>query len=293
MRRISGRHQISADGKHLIDGVAFGRPLLRRPNRPPVRIPPRKRRCIMYDAGDEVESEEEVSGGQVVIRAGFNEGDEAGAGEGSEDEEEHVPNEDGEEEDLSAELKALQQEAQPDSNGENSISDRIRPRRSRQSPKGLGLLQLRDEDGRPFDGQYRNPLLDKYGGDEYQITENRSKRRKLDPAKVSPKTFRGRSRRLQDAHESHQQNSRRDSTGSAKSVHFEDSESATPATIRDVDHSEEEDDIFQPDDVNESDKENAEPLSDQTDSDKVSIHLSNAAQVSIHHEHADFSLDVV
>ncbi|KAL1961860.1 hypothetical protein VTN77DRAFT_984 [Rasamsonia byssochlamydoides] len=45
-RRISGRHQISADGRHLIDGVPFGRPYLKRSysSRPAIRIPPRKRR---------------------------------------------------------------------------------------------------------------------------------------------------------------------------------------------------------------------------------------------------------
>lgn len=45
-RRISGRHQISADGKHLIDGVPFGRPYLKRaaPSRPAITIPPRKKR---------------------------------------------------------------------------------------------------------------------------------------------------------------------------------------------------------------------------------------------------------
>ncbi|GAB7351673.1 hypothetical protein MBLNU459_g2270t1 [Dothideomycetes sp. NU459] len=42
-RTLSGRHQISADGRHLVDGIAYGRPLLRRPTRPPVHIPPRKR----------------------------------------------------------------------------------------------------------------------------------------------------------------------------------------------------------------------------------------------------------
>ncbi|KAG5983864.1 hypothetical protein E4U55_006927 [Claviceps digitariae] len=46
-RRISGRHQISADGKHLVDGVAFGRPWLRAPrDRPPIELPPRKRARI-------------------------------------------------------------------------------------------------------------------------------------------------------------------------------------------------------------------------------------------------------
>ncbi|EED12650.1 conserved hypothetical protein [Talaromyces stipitatus ATCC 10500] len=45
-RRLSGRLQVSTDGRRLIDGVPFGRPYLQRSysSRPPIRIPPRKRR---------------------------------------------------------------------------------------------------------------------------------------------------------------------------------------------------------------------------------------------------------
>lgn len=45
-RRLSGRVQVSTDGRRLIDGVPFGRPYLQRSysSRPPIRIPPRKRR---------------------------------------------------------------------------------------------------------------------------------------------------------------------------------------------------------------------------------------------------------
>jgi hypothetical protein len=42
-RTLTGRYQISNGGQHLIDGVPFGRPLLREPRRPAVRIPPQKR----------------------------------------------------------------------------------------------------------------------------------------------------------------------------------------------------------------------------------------------------------
>jgi hypothetical protein len=42
-RTLTGRSQISNGGQHLIDGVPFGRPLLREPRRPAVRIPPQKR----------------------------------------------------------------------------------------------------------------------------------------------------------------------------------------------------------------------------------------------------------
>ena len=53
-RRLSGRDQISTDGKHLIDGIAFGRPRLRPPSqRPPVSIPPLKRRRIAYNPEEE------------------------------------------------------------------------------------------------------------------------------------------------------------------------------------------------------------------------------------------------
>ncbi|KAI9643979.1 hypothetical protein NHQ30_007331 [Ciborinia camelliae] len=54
VRKISGRHQISSDGKHLVDGIAFGRPILKRPvNRPAIDIPPRKRCRITIDGEDE------------------------------------------------------------------------------------------------------------------------------------------------------------------------------------------------------------------------------------------------
>ncbi|PLB37687.1 uncharacterized protein BDW47DRAFT_35861 [Aspergillus candidus] len=51
-RRLSGRHQISHDGKHLIDGVPFGKPFLKRStaSRPAITIPPRKRRRTTHAA---------------------------------------------------------------------------------------------------------------------------------------------------------------------------------------------------------------------------------------------------
>jgi hypothetical protein len=49
-RRLSGRHQISTDGKHLVDGLAFGRPWLRAPrDRPSLELPPRKKARIGYE----------------------------------------------------------------------------------------------------------------------------------------------------------------------------------------------------------------------------------------------------
>ncbi|KAI0133973.1 hypothetical protein BJ170DRAFT_608143 [Xylariales sp. AK1849] len=59
-RRVSGRLQISTDGKHLIDGIAFGRPLLKAPRgRPSLEIPPRKRRRIGFNEEEAKESDDE------------------------------------------------------------------------------------------------------------------------------------------------------------------------------------------------------------------------------------------
>lgn len=57
-RRTSGRLQISSDGRHLVDGVPFGRPRLRAPTgRPAVYIPPRKRVRLTYTQEDGDESD--------------------------------------------------------------------------------------------------------------------------------------------------------------------------------------------------------------------------------------------
>ncbi|KIW31057.1 uncharacterized protein PV07_02740 [Cladophialophora immunda] len=49
IRRLGGRHQITGDGRHLIDGVAFGKQWLKKTARPGIVIPPRKRRRILFD----------------------------------------------------------------------------------------------------------------------------------------------------------------------------------------------------------------------------------------------------
>jgi hypothetical protein len=111
IRRVSGRHQISADGKHLVDGLAFGRPLLRTPlGRPAVEIPPRKRRRITYyedededegllalgdsvSVGREDLENDENGNRQLVLRADFEDYD-------SEDDDDFAPDEDDDEEDV-------------------------------------------------------------------------------------------------------------------------------------------------------------------------------------------------
>ncbi|KAF8854156.1 hypothetical protein BDZ45DRAFT_747814 [Acephala macrosclerotiorum] len=119
IRRVSGRRQISAEGKHLFDGLAFGRPLLRRPaDRPPITIPPRKKRRVTYDdeeQGDEdipalMEREDDDSDSdankQLVLHADFDDED-------SEDDEDFVPGEDDEGED-----EEIDEEADDNADGE-------------------------------------------------------------------------------------------------------------------------------------------------------------------------------
>lgn len=57
-RALVGRDQIAADGRHLVDGIPFGRPLLRAPVRPEVRIPPRKKRRLLHGTANDEQAEE-------------------------------------------------------------------------------------------------------------------------------------------------------------------------------------------------------------------------------------------
>ncbi|OOQ87382.1 hypothetical protein PEBR_17264 [Penicillium brasilianum] len=54
-RRLCGRHQITGDGKHLIDGVPFGMPFYKRTtsSRPAITIPPRKKRRTVFSGWDQ------------------------------------------------------------------------------------------------------------------------------------------------------------------------------------------------------------------------------------------------
>ncbi|KAJ5807566.1 hypothetical protein N7447_011022 [Penicillium robsamsonii] len=71
-RRLCGRHQITAEGKHLIDGVPFGSPFLKRTTstRPAITIPPRKKRRTVFSGWEntrefvpeEVHADEEGDG---------------------------------------------------------------------------------------------------------------------------------------------------------------------------------------------------------------------------------------
>ncbi|TKA39061.1 hypothetical protein B0A54_09658 [Friedmanniomyces endolithicus] len=71
-RRLGGRDQITADGRHLVDGLPFGRPRLRAGSRPEVRIPAMQRRTIEDEEDGQVEDDEErvarEGGGMALVR---------------------------------------------------------------------------------------------------------------------------------------------------------------------------------------------------------------------------------
>ena len=211
-----------------------------------------------------------------MIRAGFDnadDADDATAGNESDDEDDFAPDEE-DEDDLGAELEDLQKDFNGAADADEGVSqDDVRPQRStrsRRSPKGLGLLQLLDENGRPFVGQYNNPLLDLYGQDEAPCSQPEIKLRRRGTARVTQHSSENIRSILRDSSASPQRVSRRDSAGSNRSVRFEDAERATPATIRESEDSEEADDgEFELGEVDESDKENAEPLVEETESSDV------------------------
>ena len=290
-RKVSGRHQISADGKHLIDGVAFGRPLLRRAQRPVVRIPPRKRRRIIYDEDDE-DAGEGVNDRQLTLRADFDEG-EAGDDDDSDDEnyEDFSAVED---ESLAEELGDLQNDLQVDvlrnlEDGERALNldgieeasgSNMRSRRRRKTGLGLqgsALLELLDDNGRPYPGEYSNPLLDLYDQDEtvndplddMLVKSTKSKRLRKTHLK-GQKTAKGPNAGSRTA-------SGQASNSSSKAVRFDAAETMIPATVR----LDEDVDVFDAEGsktqgstgrlIDESDKENAEPRDGESDSDEVSL----------------------
>ncbi len=225
------------------------------------------------------------------MRAGFDDADEATAGDESDDGEDFAPDDD---EDLNAELNDLQNDLNDNGNEEGDVSAGAtalgkRITRSRRSPKGLGLLKLIDENGTPFIGQYENPLLDMYAEEEPFPTQPPLKVRKRNSMRSAQRARGNAHTEAPESSASPKRISRRSSTGSTRSVHFEDAEPATPATIREYEASDEdEDDDFELADVDESDKENAEPQAEQTDS---GTHLSESpgSSPSISSEHTELS----
>ncbi|MDI1490141.1 MAG: hypothetical protein OHK93_001341 [Ramalina farinacea] len=287
VRTISGRHQISEDGKHLIDGVAFGRPFLRKASRPAVRIPPRKRPRITYDEDNDDEIEDARSGREVVVRADFENADGTGSSQGEEeDEDDDFEPED--EDALTDELRDLEEDQfrSDDASqaaagtGRSSRRHALRPRH----PQGLGLLEYFDKDGEALLSPYENPLLDKHYDDDPQQSRlpPKERKRRQPPGDQFPKPdMKG---NLRDSSTSPEPAERRSSAGSNKSVRFKDTQEDTPVTIlasesSDSDSDDEDDDDFQPDGSLTSDKEN-EPPTDDIEDDLETTKSSDSSSAS-------------
>lgn len=287
-RKVSGRHQISADGKHLIDGVAFGRPFLRRAERPPIRIPPRKRRRLTYDECNDENVDEYAHSRRVMPY------DEDFTEEDSEDDDYSAVGD--EKDDLSIELEDLRNDIYNDTNRETEIAtqdnermldlsriEEVPPRsqKSRKPRRGLGLkgtamLKLLDENGRPYPREYCNPLLDFY--DQAEPVQKADGSAIMQPNRKR-KSPRNRKTNL-DAEvfvDTPGRLSRRSSSASVKGVRFENIDINTPVTIREFEDSDQSNDgDFEPDgnmdiDTNGSDKENSQPQLEVDEQTLVSV----------------------
>ncbi|KXJ87780.1 hypothetical protein Micbo1qcDRAFT_197754 [Microdochium bolleyi] len=158
-RRISGRYQISSDGKHLVDGVAFGRPLLRAPtSRPAIFIPPRKRRRLLQNNEDDDEAQDGAENTQMLLLTNgedaVDDRDYVDAGaeleadfspSGSDSDSGEGDDEMDEDEDLDDELQELQREnAELDVDMDDSQTTQTRPdtRRGRPTQRDMNLEAL-------------------------------------------------------------------------------------------------------------------------------------------------------
>lgn len=142
-RRRSGRHQISNGGKHLVDGIAFGRPWLHLPgDRPALELPPRKRARITYgdedDDDDESDAESEFDADwdsqHELLEGGDDDDDDGERASGSSFEDEHGDNDD----DLMQELQLLKQDRRDISEVSSDNAG------GRDDDVGFGLLPMLD-----------------------------------------------------------------------------------------------------------------------------------------------------
>ena len=247
LRRVSGRDQIAADGRHLIDGVPFGRPFLRRTERPAIRFPLAKR--IRVGQGEGEDEDAGTQPNQLVLRDPSIESDSQ-----DEDEEEYNGFDDS---DMGVELKALREDSEEDALAKL-------PKTRKRKRGGLGIegggvsVHSQDEDS-GLEHRDAERTLDRYTNQTYRRPFNSEKRRgKIASEAINARANGGR-------------NSRRSSRSSTKSVRFEKDELETPATIRAADDSEDSEDIdFDPavetqSDSTESNKENIKPTGGSID----------------------------
>lgn len=217
-----------------------------------------------------------------MVPSGFYDGDSTSAEDNDEEADDDYVAPDQLELDLAAELRDIRRDMfaepgtkssdgasmTPDSDPAIEIPRRVT--RSQRPNKGLGLqgpavLELVDENGRPYPGAYDNPLLDFFSQDEPSRAQEGS-RRKRRKTNGLIETHQGTTTTSDTSSGAFASHTRRESSASIKNVRFQDSPLVTPpTTILDPDDLEDtEDEDFEPpgdmhDEMDESDKENAEP----------------------------------
>ena len=242
-RRVSGRHQITEDGRHLVDGVAFGRALLRKPSRPSIHIPPRKRRRLLTNEEEDDSILPQSLNQQIALRT-------------QSDDLLDTNFEDGE---------ASDEEQDSDFLDEDELDDEVH---DIQDDQGNGLGLILNADGTPYDGSEGDQDGEGRGSFPQRITNEAlrpAKRRLITAREVSRNT----TATVGEVSKDLKVGERRPSSGSNKSVRFEDEDTGTPATIRlsqDTDDDEDsDDDDFAPNEFDVLDKENAPPSSRSDD----------------------------
>ena len=259
-RKISGRHQISVDGKHLFDGVAFGRQFLQLASRPPIKIPPRKKRRITYDEDDD-DGFYTPNNRQLAL-------EERPEDDDNQDDEESLPDED-EDQGLSDELEDIfnDNDAQVTTPEQMMDMDRLKnlPGRITRSNgnKGLGIhgatgLSLGEGGSMAHRREYPSALLERPVGEE---RPRPSKKRKIKLTKGDRDGLRAKEQTALQLYEEAPEIS----GANARSSRLGEIDSTTPATIRDFEGSDRSsDEDFEPgnnnmEDTDESDKENFQP----------------------------------
>ncbi|KAL9579297.1 MAG: hypothetical protein Q9212_005193, partial [Teloschistes hypoglaucus] len=255
------------------NGVAFGRPFLRRAERPSIRIPPRKRRRLTYD---EVSDDEGlVHQQQLVVRNDSDNEDESDADSDSDYIESEATeaangnNHDVELVEILADSDAAQGPSPNPAAIESSHPDPPR-RRSSRRVNGLGLRAsslLVDEDGNPFPGDYDNPLLDFFADDKLFPGQDLAASVRKQRERPTATSQRHQNRHPEISDGTRPAETRKKARTEGKTVRFEEAELATPATvhlgaINDPDDSDDLDfELFddENEEVSESDKENATP----------------------------------
>jgi hypothetical protein len=170
-RKISGRHQISQAGRHLIDGVPFGRPFFKRAaDRPAVEIPPRKRRRLTGD--DDRKPDGVGAGRQLMCQPGFADID---LGDDGEDRDENF-NMDSSDSDGSIQGDGSSHTTRAGYGHRRKLRcGKPATKRDYRKPELIlsngQSLPLVDRDGKPFPRQYSNALLDYFAEDRLKTTQ--------------------------------------------------------------------------------------------------------------------------